>query len=220
MFPNPLFRDRVHAGSVLAEQLQRVIVDTNPLVLALPRGGVPVAFEIAQALHGDLDVLLVRKLGVPGHEELALGAIASGGVRVLNKSLIEDLGISSGAVERVTEREQKEIERRELLYRQGRPALPMKHRTTILVDDGLATGASMLAAVRAVRAREPRRVIVAVPVAAPEACDDFRRHVDQVICAKTPEPFYAVGAWYEDFSQTSDAEVRELLQRAAQERVR
>jgi predicted phosphoribosyltransferase len=166
-----------------------------------------------------LDIYLVRKLGVPGHEELAMGAVASGGVRVLNHDIVEHLGIPDAVIERVTERELQEIERRELLYREGRPALPVAKRTVLLVDDGLATGATMLAAARALRAKKPERIIVAVPVAAPQACEEFREHVDQVVCAATPEPFRAVGIWYEDFSQTSDNEVRELLERAAQAHV-
>jgi len=170
-------------------------------------------------LNADPDILVVRKLGVPGHEELAMGAIASGGIRVLNEELISHLGISMTVVDRVTAREQQEIQRREQLYRDGRPALPIKDRIVILVDDGLATGASMLAAARAARAQQPKRVIVAVPVASRDACEEFRQHVDDVICAETPEPFYSVGTWYEDFSQTSDAEVRELLHRASHERV-
>jgi putative phosphoribosyl transferase len=219
MFVNPLYRDRTEAGQILARRLRNLVLDSNPLVLALPRGGVPVAFEIAQALHADLDSFLVRKIGVPGQEELAMGAIASGGTRVLNESLIRQMGISSAVIERVTAHEVKEIERRERLYRGGRPALPVKGRTVILVDDGLATGASMLAAVRAVQAQEPQRMIVAVPIASRQACEEFRQYVDDVICAETPEPFYAVGAWYEDFSQISDAEVQRLLQQALHEHV-
>jgi predicted phosphoribosyltransferase len=211
-----LFQDRAEAGRQLAERIRvdRVITDRDVIVLALPRGGVPVGFEIARELGADLDVFLVRKLGVPGHEELAMGAIASGGVRVLNESLVEYLGISSSTIHRISAREQQEIDKREHLYRNGCPARPIAGRTAILVDDGLATGATMLAAVKAVRAQQPNRIIVAVPVASREACDQFASEVDDVICAATPEPFYAVGAWYEDFSQTSDREVRELLARA------
>jgi putative phosphoribosyl transferase len=210
----------MEAGQRLAQRLKReAIGGPNVLVLALPRGGVPVGFAISQVLNADLDILLVRKLGVPGHEELAMGAIASGGIRVLNEELISHLGISTTVVDRVTAREKQEIQRRERLYRDGRPALPIKDRMVVLVDDGLATGASMLAAARAARAQQPKWVIVAVPVASRDACEEFRQHVDEVICAETPEPFYSVGTWYEDFSQTSDAEVRELLQRASHERV-
>jgi putative phosphoribosyl transferase len=214
MWAEPLFRDRAEAGRVLAERLRRAIGTQHVLVLALPRGGVPVGFEIAQALHSDLDVFLVRKLGVPGREELAMGAIASGGVRVLNHALIEQLRIPAAAIDRVTEQEQKEITRREAFYREGRPPLPVAKRTVVLVDDGLATGATMLAASRAVAAQRPEKTIVAAPVASREACEEFREHVDQVICVETPEPFQAVGLWYEDFSQTSDEEVRDLLERA------
>jgi putative phosphoribosyl transferase len=216
---NPLFHDRVHAGRVLGRRLRGVLFDAVPLVLALPRGGVPVAYELARTLHSDLDILLVRKIGAPGHEELAMGAIASGGTRVLNDSLIAQLGVSPDVIEKITAREREEIERRERLYREGREALPIEGRTLILVDDGLATGASMLAAARAVRQRQPRRIIVAVPVASRAACEEFRQHVDDVVCAHTPEPFYAVGAWYEDFSQTSDAEVRKLLEQSLHEHV-
>jgi putative phosphoribosyl transferase len=220
MFMTPLFRDRIEAGRRLGQRLKReAIGGPDVLVLALPRGGVPVGFAITQILNADLDILLVRKLGVPGHEELAMGAIASGGIRVLNDALISDLGISMTVIDRVTAREQQEIQRREQLYRDGRPALPIKDRIVILVDDGLATGASMLAAARAARAQQPERAIVAVPVASRDACEEFQQYVDEVICAETPEPFYSVGSWYEDFSQTSDAEVRELLQRASHERV-
>ena len=213
-YPTPLFRDRFDAGRILGQRIGRLIRDPSALVLALPRGGVPVAFEVARALHADLDVFLVRKLGVPGHEELAMGAIASGGTRVLNHSLIRRLQLPSGLVETVTAREQRELDRRESLYRGGRPPLPADNRTAILVDDGLATGATMLAAARALRLKKPKRIIVAVPVAAAEACNDIRAHVDEIICVETPDPFYAVGAWYQDFSQTSDSEVRELLEDA------
>jgi len=219
MYVNPIFRDRIEAGQVLAQRLKGVIRDSNPIVLALPRGGVPVGFEVAKALHSDLDIFLVRKLGVPGHEELAIGAIASGGIRVLNQTLIRELGLTSLVIDSITARERREIERRERLYREDRPSIAVGGRAVILVDDGLATGATMLAAARALRIQRPKRIIVAVPVASREACDEFRRHVDETVCAETPEPFYSVGSWYEDFSQTSDAEVRELLERAAHERV-
>jgi len=215
MWNGPLFRDRLEAGRVLAERLKRSVPERNLLILALPRGGVPVGFEIAQRLQADLDIFLVRKLGVPGHEELAMGAIASGGVRVLNHALIGQLGISAAAIDRVTQKEQQEIARRESLYREGRPALSPAKRTIVLVDDGLATGATMLAAVRALRAQAPEKIIVAVPVASSKACDEFRKYCNQIICAETPEPFQAVGIWYENFSQTTDEEVRDLLERAA-----
>jgi len=220
MSPEPIYRDRAQAGKVLAIELRNIIEGRNPIILALPRGGVPVGFEVAQALHADLDIFIVRKLGVPGQEELAMGAVASGGTRVLNQSLVKQLRISPALVDRVTEKEQHELARREQLYREGRPALPLDGRTVVLVDDGLATGATMLAAARAVRTQKPQSIVVAVPVASPEACDEFREHVDQVVCAATPQPFRAVGIWYEDFSQTSDAEVRELLERSAREHVR
>jgi putative phosphoribosyl transferase len=191
----------------------------NPLILALPRGGVPVAFELAQAVHAELDIFLVRKLGVPGREELALGALASGGVRFLNQVLISDLHLSQRAIERIAAREQRELDRRETLYRAGRPAIPIRGRTVVLIDDGLATGASMKAAASAVRAEEPGRVIVATPVAAQQTCDELREGVDEVISLETPDPFVAVGVWYEDFEQTSDEEVQALLERAAHQAV-
>jgi putative phosphoribosyl transferase len=211
----PLFKDRAEAGRILARSLKSVVPDSGALVLALPRGGVPVGFEIAKSLAADLDLFLVRKLGVPGQEELAMGAIASGGVTVLNDPLIRHLGIQPAIIDRIIARERQEIERREQTYREGRPPLAIKNRRIILVDDGVATGASMLAAMRAVRNREPKSLIAAVPVASREACEEFNQTADAVICAETPEPFYAVGVWYQDFSQTSDAEVRDLLRRAS-----
>ncbi|HUQ91956.1 MAG TPA: phosphoribosyltransferase [Bryobacteraceae bacterium] len=219
MFARRFFRDRLEAGQVLAKRLKPLVTGSNAVVLALPRGGVAVGFEVAQALHVDLDIFLVRKLGVPGREEFAMGAIASGGVQVLNHDIIRQLGLAPHVIDRVVAREQQEIERRERVYREGRPPLEVESRTVILVDDGLATGASMLAAAQALRAKRPKRIIVAVPVASRRACLAFQQHVDQTVCAETPEPFSSVGEWYEDFSQTSDAEVKELLRRAAQERV-
>ena len=215
MLTQPLFRDRIEAGRILGQQVKTAVREPHPVVLALPRGGVPVAFEVAQALDADLDIFLVRKLGVPGHEELAMGAIASGGVRVLNDALVRDLRLPSSLIEIVAAKEQQELARHEVLYREGRPPIPLSGRTAILVDDGLATGATMLAAARVLRQQKPRRIVVAVPVAALDACEEFQAHVDEVICAFTPEPFHAVGIWYEDFAQTSDTEVRELLERAA-----
>jgi putative phosphoribosyl transferase len=211
----PLFKDRAEAGQILARSLKSIVLDSGALVLALPRGGVPVGFEIAKSLACDLDVFLVRKLGVPGQEELAMGAIASGGVTVLNDPLIRHLGIQPAIIDRIIARERQEIERREQTYREGRPPLAIENRRIILVDDGVATGASMLAAMRAVRNREPKSLIAAVPVASREACEEFKQTADAVMCVETPEPFCAVGVWYEDFSQTSDAEVRDLLRRAS-----
>ncbi|MFL6351513.1 MAG: phosphoribosyltransferase [Bryobacteraceae bacterium] len=215
---SPIYRDRTEAGQILAHHVIAKVPDVNPLVLALPRGGVPVAFEVARALRAELDVFLVRKLGLPGHEELAIGAIASGGVRVLNRELIEELHLSEDLINRVTATEEQELERRERLYRENRPALVVGGRTVILIDDGLATGASMMAGVRALRPQSPVRIVVAVPVAARETCQEFRAEADEVICPATPEPFSAVGAWYDDFSQTTDSEVHRLLEQAARER--
>jgi putative phosphoribosyl transferase len=186
------------------------------VVFALPRGGVPVAFEVARVLDAPLDVFLVRKLGVPGHEELALGAIAQGGVRVLNAEVVRSLDIAPDTIEAVAAREGEELARRERAYRDDRPPLEVAGRTVILVDDGLATGASMRAAVAALRAAAAARIVVAVPVAAPETCDAVRAEVDEIVCAVTPEPFYAVGFWYADFAQTTDAKVHDLLARAWQ----
>jgi putative phosphoribosyl transferase len=215
----PPFRDRLEAGQVLAAKVAAVVPPSNALVLALPRGGVPVGFEVARTLHSEFDIFLVRKLGVPGREELAFGAIASGGVRVLNSDLILYLHLPDDLIDRVAHREAAELERREHLYRGNRPPAEVRDRTVVLVDDGLATGASMLAASRAVGARKPARIIVAVPVAARQTCDELAAEVDQVICAATPEPFVAVGIWYEDFSQTTDDEVRALVAQAARQAV-
>ena len=186
-------------------------------MLALPRGGLPVGIEVARAQHTEMDVFLVRKLGVPGEEELALGAIASGGVRVLNHELIDYLRLSDKTIEQVTARELGVLEARERLYREGRAPIPVRNRTVVLVDDGLATGASMMAAARALKPSGARQVIIAVPVAPRQSCDELRREVDAVICAATPHPFGAVGIWYEEFAQVTDEEVRKLLEQAAQE---
>jgi putative phosphoribosyl transferase len=208
---NWIFRDRADAGKQLAEHVLQCIRASHALVLALPRGGVPVGFEVARALQADLDVFLVRKLGLPGQEELAIGAIASGGVRVLNELLVAELALSPKLVDQITATQQKELIRREELYREGRPARSITGRTVILVDDGLATGATMKAAVQAVRLQGPKHVVVAVPVAAKEICDEFRTIADDIICAYTPPSFASVGTWYQDFSQTSDDEVQRLL---------
>ena len=218
-FSPPPFRDRQHAGQVLAGLLAHYANQPDVLVLALPRGGVPVGFEVARALHADLDVFVVRKLGVPGHEELAMGAIASGGVRVVNDDVVEALNLPASAIDRAADAEGRELERRETLYRDGRPFPDLRHRTVILVDDGLATGSSMRAAVQALRRHQPARIVVAVPTAAVDTCDAFSAEVDDVICAITPEPFNAVGRWYEKFPQTCDEEVRELLSRSIASRL-
>jgi len=212
---NGRFRNRREAGRRLASRLEAYRERPDLLVLALPRGGVPVAYEVAWALRAPLDVFVVRKLGTPGHEELAMGAIASGGVRVLNEDLVRRLRVPGAAIEAVAAREGAELERRERLYRDGRPAPEVRGRSVILVDDGLATGATMRAAVEALERLSPARVTVAVPVAAGETCDEFRDEVDEVVCAVTPKPLRAIGLWYEDFSQTTDEEVRELLAEAA-----
>jgi erythromycin esterase-like protein/predicted phosphoribosyltransferase len=207
------FRDRHEAGRLLAAKLDAYANRPDVIVLALPRGGVPVAYEVARALGAPLDVFLVRKLGVPGHEELAMGAVATGGVRVLNDQVVRALRIPEYVIDAVVAREEQELRRRERLYRGGRPPPDVRGRTVILVDDGLATGATMHAAVKALRQLQPARIVVAVPTAAPEVCEALRAEVDEVICAITPAPFHAVGLWYEDFSQTTDEEVRDLLAR-------
>ena len=209
-----LYRDRSDAGRQLAGHLSAYANRSDVLVLALPRGGVPVAFEVAAALHAPLDVFLVRKLGVPGHEELAMGAIASGGVRVINDYVVRSDAIPEEIIDGVAADEGRELERRERLYRGERPSREVRGQTVILIDDGLATGSTMRAAALALQQQGPARIVVAVPVAAPMICDEFQAEVDEIVCAITPEPFYAVGLWYEDFSQTTDDEVRELLNRA------
>ena len=212
-----IYRDRIEAGKRLAERLADYANRSDVLVLALPRGGVPVAFEVARALHAPLDIFLVRKLGVPGHEELAMGAIATGGVRVLNEDVVEYLRVPGEVIDAVAADELRELERRERAYRGNRPAPDVKGKTVILVDDGLATGSTMRAAAAALREQQPARIVVAVPVSAAQTCDEYRMGVDEIVCAVTPEPFHAVGLWYENFSQTTDAEVRDLLARAADE---
>lgn len=209
------FRDRKEAGRALGQALVAYRRWENPLVLALPRGGVPVAFEVAQALSAPLDILVVRKIGHPLHEEFAIGAIASGGVAVMNPQARGYLGdVSKADVERIMARERAELQRRERLYRGGSPALDLRGRETIVVDDGLATGATMQAAVQALRQLHPASITVAVPVAARDSCDALAQVADHVVCVRTPEPFRAVGAWYADFPQTSDDEVRALLEAA------
>jgi predicted phosphoribosyltransferase len=212
------FEDRFEAGRFVAQQLKHRAGDPNLLVLALPRGGVPVAYEIARALDAPLDIFVVRKLGAPGYEELAIGAIAAGGVRVFNEEVIQHLGISEAWIEATTAEQQEELRRREKLYRGDRPPAEIEGHNVILVDDGLATGASMRAAVRALRQRHPASITVAVPIGSRDTCDQFRAEVDEVVCGRMPEPFHAVGAWYLDFTQTTDEEVREFLDRAAHER--
>jgi putative phosphoribosyl transferase len=205
------FADRRQAGRKLASQLANYANNSDVLVLGLPRGGVPVAFEVARALRAPLDVFLVRKLGVPGHEELAMGAIATGGVRVVNEEVTNQMDISSSAIDEVARLEEQELKRRERLYRRDRAPPNVQGRTIILIDDGLATGSTMRAAATALAKMQPSKIVVAVPVAAAESCADLRSEVDEVICGATPEPFMAVGAWYSDFEQTTDQEVRELL---------
>lgn len=208
-----VYLDRAQAGIVLAKQLARFANREDVVVLGLPRGGVPVAAEVARALNAPLDVFVVRKLGLPGHEELAIGAIASGGVCILNDDVMRYAGLPGPVLEVVKQRERLELERRELLYREGRAAVEVEGRTVILIDDGLATGSSMLAAVESVRRLKPARIVVAVPVAAAEAFETLRRAADECISASTPDPFIAVGRWYRDFTQTTDDEVRDILAR-------
>ena len=211
------FTNRRDAGRALATHLAQEVALADPLVLALPRGGVPVAYEVATALGAPLDVFLVRKLGVPGHEELAMGAIATGNVQVLNPDVVDHLGIPDYAIQAVAAREREELARREREYRGDRPPPDVRGRDIVLVDDGLATGSTMRAAAAALRRMGPSRIVVAVPVASPDTCAEFRAEVDDIVCVRTPEPFYGVGLWYEDFSQTSDDEVRDLLARAERE---
>lgn len=209
------FVDRNEAGKLLAAKLTRYAGRQDTIILALPRGGVPVAFEIARALSAPLDVFLVRKLGLPGQEELAMGAIATGGVRVLNRDVVAHLNVPQRTIDTVTRQEQQELERRERLYRGDRPAPEFRGVTVILVDDGLATGSTMRAAIAALKKSEPGRIVVAVPVAPPSAVEELEREVDEVLCLFTPEPFDGVGRWYQDFSQTTDQEVRTLLDEAS-----
>jgi putative phosphoribosyl transferase len=205
------FKDRVQAGQHLATKLGQYANDPDVIVLGLPRGGVVVAYEVAQKLGLPLDIFLVRKLGVPGYEELAMGAIASGGIRVMNDDVLRMVNISQSAIEAAVKKEGQELERREKAYRGNRPRLDVRDKKLILVDDGLATGATMRAAVAALRKQRPRQIIIAVPTASPDTCEDFRAEVDDIICAMTPMPFHAVGEWYEDFPQNTDEEVQHLL---------
>ena len=205
------FKNRSDAGKRLAAKLQVYAHRPDVVVLGLPRGGIPVAFEVARKLRLPLDVFVVRKLGVPGHEELAMGAIASGGIRVLNEDVVRSLNISREIIESVAKKQSEELKRREQLYRGNRPGLDVRDLTVILVDDGLATGATMRAAVQALRRQKPVSIIVAVPAAAPEACEELGEEADDIVCAITPDPFFSVGSWYEDFSQTTDEEVSQLL---------
>ena len=212
-----IFRNRSEAGKYLATRLANFANRDDVLVLALPRGGVPVAYEVARALHAPLDIYLVRKLGVPGHEELAMGAIASGGARVLNEDVVRYLRIPKSVIDSVAALELEELERREREYRGNRPEPDVRGKPVILIDDGLATGSTMRAAAEALRQQQPARIVVAVPVSAPQTCDEYRMGVDEIVCAVTPEPFYGVGQWYVDFSQTTDQEVRQLLAKAQAE---
>jgi predicted phosphoribosyltransferase len=205
-----LFEDRKDAGRALAALLQPYANRADVVVLALPRGGVPVAYEVARALQAPLDIFVVRKLGTPGHEELALGAIASGGVRVLNQDVVRDLEIGPEEIERITARELAELERRERQYRADRPPLEVRGCTVILIDDGLATGSTMRAAVAALRRMAPAKIVVAVPVAAHATCESLRPEVDELVCAATPDNFFAVGQWYRSFKQVTDEEVEQL----------
>ena len=205
------YRDRREAGRELAKALQKFAGRDDVTVLALPRGGVPVAYEVAEALDAPLDVFLVRKLGTPGHPELAMGAIATGGIRVLNDEVVQWLGIRPDQIDEVARIEQAELERREREYRGERSAPPIANRTVIIIDDGLATGSTMRAAVQAIRQQDPARIVVAVPVGARDTCDELKALADDVVCGRMPVPFSAVGQWYHDFSQTTDDEVRALL---------
>ncbi len=214
-----LFTDRRDAGRKLAKELSAYANRSDVLVLALPRGGVPVAYEIALALNAPLDIFTVRKLGLPGHEELAMGAIATGGARVINQDVVRTFNVPQAIIEVVVKKELKELERRERVFRGDRTMREIHGKTVILIDDGLATGASMHAAIMGLRAKDPARIVVAVPTAALETCEAFKHMVDEMICATTPEPFYGVSRWYDDFSQTSDEEVQTLLEEASQHAV-
>lgn len=210
------FKDRADGGKKLAQELSQYGGRSDVVVLGLPRGGVPVAYEVAKELDAPLDVFIVRKLGVPGHEELAMGAIASGGVRVLNNEVVKGVNVSEDDIDRVARKEQRELERRESTYRGERPGIALQDKTVLLVDDGLATGASMRAAVKGLREHGPGKIIVAVPTAPPETCEAFKDLAEEAICLETPTPFMGVGAWYEDFPQTKDEEVKKILEKASE----
>jgi putative phosphoribosyl transferase len=213
------FRDRSSAGQQLASKLSAYANRAYVLVMGLPRGGVPVAAEVAKALHAPLDICLVRKLGVPGHQELAMGAIASGGVRVLNDDVLDWLRISDERIDEVAARELRELERRDRAYRGDRPPLDVRNHTVILVDDGLATGSTMRAAIAAIRQQSSQRIVVAVPVGAPDTCAVIRGEVDEVVCFMPQDPLYAIGFWYENFAQTTDEEVCQLLEKNLSHRI-
>ena len=209
------FHNRTDAGRQLAAALVRYGGRNDVVVLGLPRGGLPVAFEVAWSLDAPLDVFVVRKIGLPGHEEFGIGAIASGGVRVVDEEVLRAYGVDADTLDRITDRERRELERRERVYRDDRPFPALEDRVVILVDDGLATGSTMRAAIAALRAKRPREIVVAVPVGARETCTAIAQLADHLVCLETPDPFYAVGLWYENFDQTDDEEVHELLERAA-----
>lgn len=213
-----IFKDRVEAGQILARQLSKYRAE-NPLVLGLPRGGVPVAFEVAKALNAPLDVYIVRKLGVPGQEELAMGAIATGDVRVLNENVIGPLHISQKAIEAETEREKEELKRRERLYRSGRTPLNVANRTVLLIDDGIATGSTIKAAIAALKKQKAAKIVVGVPVAPPSTIEELEQEVDEIVCVSTPDFFIAISLWYDEFPQTTDEQVRKLLEKAETDKV-
>lgn len=213
------FQNRIEAGQLLAQKLEAYTGRPDTLVLALPRGGVPVAYEVATHLNLPLDIFIVRKLGLPGEKELAMGALASGGTRILNMELVREARVPDSLIDKVTAEEQQELERREQLYRNNRPALQVEGRTVILIDDGLATGTSMRVAVLALKRQQPPRLVIAVPVAPPDIYEDFRDLADEIVCAITPRHLYAIGMWYNDFSQTTDQEVCDLLEEAGRRKL-